>query len=440
MAGLEEAFGDFASRAERLGLEPVKDPAAVLGRPIRLTGKDLSNRLCALPMEGWDADPFGAPTPLSEMRWEGYGASGAALVWGEAMAVSRSGRSHPEQLLFSEENLPALEDLVRRAREARAREFGREALGGMLLGVQLAHGGRFARPGPAAVFHDPWLDARTGLDPEAPLLTDGEIEGIVEDYVAAALRAARAGFDFVDIKLCHGYLGHEILCARKRPGRYGGCLENRSRFFFQVLRGIRREAPGFPVTFRLSLFEPSWAPPGRENAPVPFGASREDPWSPDWSEPIAFIREAAKEGVAFFSASLGTPYTTPHLVRPAAHPAQGDPEPPEPWAAGVARHLEAARAVKSELPGVALVMGGLSALGSALPQVGAAALEAGFCDILGLGRGLLSCPDWPRRVLEKRPPGQGESCVACGLCTSMARRGKPAGCYCLDPKYKELGL
>ena len=438
MGGAEDVFGDFAGEAARLGLAPVDDPGRVLGRPVEAGGKILSNRVCALPMEGWDADPSGAPTPLTEMRWERYGASGAALVWGEAVAVSRSGRSHPEQLVLSEENLPGLEALARKVREARAREFGEEALRGMLLGVQLAHGGRFARPGPAPVFHDPWLDARTGLDSAVPLLTDGEIEGIVEEYVAAASRAARAGFEFVDVKLCHGYLGHEILCAKGRPGRYGGSLENRARFFFQVLEGIRRNVPGLAVTFRLSLFEPSWAPPGTKEASVPFGASPEDPWSPDLSEPLEFIRMAEKEGVTFFASSLGTPYTTPHLVRPAVHPAQGDPEPPEPWTAGAARHLEAARAVKEALPGMALVTGGLSALGRALPQAAAAAVEGGFTDLVGLGRGLLSCPDWPRRILEGGLPGPAETCVACSLCTSMARRGKPAGCYCLDPKYQGL--
>ncbi len=438
MASLEEAFGDFAPQAERLGLVPVEDPAAALGRPVEIGERKLSNRLCALPMEGWDADPFGAPTPLTEMRWERYGASGAALVWGEAMAVSRSGRSHLEQLVLSEENLPGVEALVRRVREAREREFGVNALERMLLGVQLAHGGRFARPRQAPVFHDRWLDARTGLDESAPLFSDGEIEGIVEEYVAAASRAARAGFEFVDVKLCHGYLGHELLCARTRPGRYGGSLENRARFFLQVLEGIRSEVPGLMVTFRVSLFEPSWAPPGTPGAPVPFGASQEDPWVPDLSEPLEFIRNAEKEGVSFFASSLGTPYTTPHLVRPAVHPAQGDPEPPEPWTEGTARHLETARTLKRALPGMVLVTGGLSALGRSLPQAAAAAVEGGFTDLVGLGRGLLSCPDWPRRILEGRPPGPGESCVACSLCTSMARRGKPAGCYCLDSRYHGL--
>ncbi|MBK9677142.1 MAG: hypothetical protein IPO82_18595 [Betaproteobacteria bacterium] len=52
---------------------------------------------------------------------------------------------------------------------------------------------------------------------------------LIGDYVLAARRARQCGFDFVDIKHCHGYLGHEFLSAHTRPGPYGGSLENRTR-------------------------------------------------------------------------------------------------------------------------------------------------------------------------------------------------------------------
>ena len=59
---------------------------------------------------------------------------------------------------------------------------------------------------------------------------DGDqIRRLIEDYVLAARRARQCGFDFVDIKHCHGYLGHEFLSAHTRPGPYGGSLENRTR-------------------------------------------------------------------------------------------------------------------------------------------------------------------------------------------------------------------
>jgi len=52
--------------------------------------------------------------------------------------------------------------------------------------------------------------------------------------------ARELGFDFVDIKHCHGYLGHEFLSAHTREGKYGGSFENRTRFLREVLQGIAR--------------------------------------------------------------------------------------------------------------------------------------------------------------------------------------------------------
>ena len=72
------------------------------------------------------------------------------------------------------------------------------------------------------------------------MISDDEIDELVEDFIQAAVLAQQAGFDFVDIKHCHGYLRHEFLTAVERPGRYGGSLENRTRFG-------PRDHPGHPA-------------------------------------------------------------------------------------------------------------------------------------------------------------------------------------------------
>ena len=74
--------------------------------------------------------------------------------------------------------------------------------------------------------------------------SDDELDELVGDFVNAALVAHEAGFDFVDIKHCHGYLGHELLSAVDRPGRYGGSLENRTRFLRKVIQAIHESADG----------------------------------------------------------------------------------------------------------------------------------------------------------------------------------------------------
>ena len=82
---------------------------------------------------------------------------------------------------------------------------------------------------------DELLDARAGADVE--VLTDDELRHIQDRYVLAARAAARAGFEFVDVKACHGYLLHELLGARQRPGPYGGPdFEDRTRFFVELVQ------------------------------------------------------------------------------------------------------------------------------------------------------------------------------------------------------------
>jgi hypothetical protein len=100
---------------------------------------------------------------------------------------------------------------------------------------------------PQVLFHHPLLDGRFGPAERIRVMQDGDIRALIDDFVAAAKRARDIGFDFVDLKHCHGYLGHEFLAAKTRPGDYGGSLENRTRFLRELVAGIRAEAPGLEM-------------------------------------------------------------------------------------------------------------------------------------------------------------------------------------------------
>ena len=95
----------------------------------------------------------------------------------------------------------------------------------MYLGLQITHSGRFARPdvwnrpAPLAACHHPILDRR--FADGVRVATDAELDRLVDDYIAAARLAYDCGFQFVDAKACHGYLGHELLGATTRPGWSG---------------------------------------------------------------------------------------------------------------------------------------------------------------------------------------------------------------------------
>ena len=220
----------FRSHLDELGITiPIDDEVAedgVLAQPVEITDVSADvlsapNRFAVLPMEGWDGTTDGRPTHLVRRRWGRFAQSGCGLVWGEATAVRRDGRANPHQLVIDEstvEDIAALRALL---------------APGQVAGMQLTHSGRWSRPegvpAPRTAYRHPLLDARAGAS-AASVLSDGELDELVQQYVEAAVLARQAGFDFVDLKHCHGYLLHELLSARERPGRYGGDLAGRTRF------------------------------------------------------------------------------------------------------------------------------------------------------------------------------------------------------------------
>src|SRR5262245_51504978 len=140
---------DLRSQLRALGadfdLDDEVQRDGALAQPQLALGRTLGNRFCAQPMEGWDGTPGGSPSEHTLRRWRRFGRSGCALVWGgEAFAVRSDGRANPAQLCLhgdSERDLAAL----RAEWLAGRRELG-HADGGALLGLQLTHSGRFARP------------------------------------------------------------------------------------------------------------------------------------------------------------------------------------------------------------------------------------------------------------------------------------------------------
>ena len=143
----EDFSGYLRQLGVTLGLDEILScgPDAPLQQPYQLDGFRIGNRFCVLPMEGWDGTPDGRPSDLTKRRWQRFGESGAKLIWGgEAVAVRQDGRANPHQLLLNDETLPSLEQLRLCLVSSHERRFGSSA--GLLIGLQLTHSGRFARP------------------------------------------------------------------------------------------------------------------------------------------------------------------------------------------------------------------------------------------------------------------------------------------------------
>jgi 2,4-dienoyl-CoA reductase-like NADH-dependent reductase (Old Yellow Enzyme family) len=418
--------------------------AAPLAQPLALGGGLVAaNRFAIQPMEGWDGTRDGRPTELTERRWRRFGASGAGWIWGgEAVAVRPDGRANPHQLVASEAGLAGLV----RLRDELLREAERGGHAAPVVGLQLTHSGRWSVPEPGtrrprvAVRH-PLLDARVGITDDAAVLRDDEIDALIGDFARAAALAERAGFDFVDVKHCHGYLLHEFLGARTRTGRWGGpALADRTRLAFAVIDAVRAAAPRLAIGVRLSAFDVA---PHRRGADGRAIAEALDPpfafgfGLADREEPIAFVRALAERGVRWVNVTSASPYYAPHVQRPALFPPSDGYPPPEDPLAGVVRLLDAARAIKRAVPDAIVLSSGWTYLQEFVPHVAQAVLRDGWCDAIGLGRMALAYPELPADALAGRPLVRGKLCRTFSDCTTAPRNGLVSGCYPLDPFYRE---
>jgi NADPH2 dehydrogenase len=430
-------------------------PASPLAQPIRAGEMEIGNRFCILPMEGWDGTPDGRPSELTMRRWQRFGLSGAKLIWGgEAAAVRHDGRANPNQLVINRANLSD----ITRLRETLVAHHVSAAgsTDGLVIGLQLTHSGRYSRPNEKTVpeprlgYDHPLLNPRVGLPlPSGKVFSDDELDELVSDYIRAAGQAQEAGFDFVDVKLCHGYLGHELLSAVNRPGKYGGSLENRTRFPREIISGIQARYPDMGIGVRLSAFDfipfrpgadgigvPDWGPYEVQPYPYAFGGDGSG-LGIDLGEPVGLIKMLTGMGVRLICITAGSPYYVPHIQRPAYFPPSDGYQPPEDPMVGVARQIHATRQIKQACPEAVIVGSAYTALQDWLPNVAQAAVRQGYADLIGLGRMVLSYPEMPADLLAGQPSQRKRICRTFSDCTTGPRKGLVSGCYPLDEFYKE---
>jgi NADPH2 dehydrogenase len=452
---LEDFEQRWAELAPDLGFDrELLGSAGPLGQPMEVHGRTIGNRWAIHPMEGWDGTAEGMPSEDTLRRWQRFGLSGAKLIWGgEAVAVTADGRANPHQLFVNPEveSEAGLTQLRTALLDAHVGEG--MSTDDLYMGLQLTHSGRYARPSsegpkPRVGYRHPVLDERSGVTSDDAILTDTELDDLMGDFVGAAKLAQLSGFDFVDVKCCHGYLLHELLGGKTRPGKYGGSFENRTRFFRETVAAIRAECPGLDIGVRVSIgdilpFQPgvdrrgepqAWS--GEQPYLFGFGVSEQDPRQVDLGESLAFLRLVRDLGVRLVNLTLGSPYYNPHLQRPAAYPPSDGYQPPEDPLIQVAEHLRITARCKAEVPELALVGTGYSYLQEWLPHIAQSQVGAGHVDFVGLGRMVLSYPDMPRDVLAGKQLVRKKICRTFSDCTTAPRNGMKSGCYPLDDHYK----
>jgi 2,4-dienoyl-CoA reductase-like NADH-dependent reductase (Old Yellow Enzyme family) len=217
---------------------------SALFTPLRIRGVEFKNRIFVSPMCQYSSDD-GMPNDWHFVHLGSRAVGGAALVMVEATAVSPEGRISPwDSGIWSDEHAAAFRRITRFVRQ-----------NGAIPGIQLAHAGRKAstdvpwRGGKliAADAENGWLPVSSSAipfregDPAPHALTLNEIDLVVDDFVAAARRAADAGFEMIELHAAHGYLLHEFLSplTNRRQDEYGGSLENRMRLLLRITSAVR---------------------------------------------------------------------------------------------------------------------------------------------------------------------------------------------------------
>lgn len=260
---------------------------------------------------------------------------------------------------------------------------------GSVAGLQLNHMGRQTTLG-KPVAPSPLPIGHKGPIPR--VLTPPDIEFIVEEFVRAAERTQRAGFDFVELHGAHGYLICEFLSpySNKREDEYGGDADRRMKFALDLVRGIRRRCGAkFPIQFRLS---------GSEY--VDGGLT---------TEGTAIISQKLVEaGVSSISVSGGNWQTLQYIMAPMFMPPG--------LLAGDAARIK--RAVQVPVIAVGRIH---------TPDLAEKILQENKADMVAVGRGLIADPDWVKKIQENHADDI-RPCISCNSCVDFVSRAMEAKC------------
>jgi 2,4-dienoyl-CoA reductase-like NADH-dependent reductase (Old Yellow Enzyme family) len=393
----------------------------ILLSPIQIGRHTSPNRFFVQAMECTDADRDGNPTDLTIQRYENLFKGEAGLVCLEAITITDKNRSRLNQLFIMKKNLPALKRFVSRLKKVNPRT---------IFIFQLTHSGELSNPE---------FSQRLSVKPlpgfSAEVFSEEQFEQIMADFVLAAQITHDAGADGIDMKLCHGYLGSQILRPyNDRKWKYGGPWKNRRQFAFDLYERIQKAVPDkdFLIGSKISAWE---------GFPGGFGTAGPDTPVIDLSETIDLIKGLEARGAQYFVQSAGSPSITISLT-------QADHQ--HPYFAYL--HQYFAKVFRENLKKETVVIGSnysvygrgkgnnlqaVTAEDSAMLNFGALNITKGYVDMIGLGRQSLADPLLPLKLREGREK-EIHFCSACDNCLELLIRQKPVGCCTYNKYYTDI--
>ena len=335
--------------------------------PLAIGPITVPNRVAVAPMCQYSAND-GSASDWHIQHLMQLALSRAGLVVLEATGVERSGRiTHNCLGLYSDLNEAALARALDAAR--------RVATPGTRWGIQLAHAGRKASThvpwhggGGLKDGEDPWTTVAPSATPFADnygmphALDAAGLDRIRNAFCESAVRAARLGFDVIELHAAHGYLLHQFLSpvSNHRTDSYGGSLENRMRFPLEIARAVHAVLPaGMVLGARITGFE--WVPDGIDTA-----------------EATAFANALQTEGVAYVCVTSGGNVSRAKI------------------AVGPDYQVPFAAAVKA---GSSIVVRAVGMIADA--HQADAIITSGKADQVALARALLDNPRWVWHAAEK---------------------------------------
>jgi len=384
---------------------------------IKIGPKTAANRIALNAMECNDADLNGDPTDLTYERYKKAFRGGAGLVLMEAISVVDESRGRMNQLIGTSENLPGLTKMIGELRKENEKT---------ILLVQLTHSGELS--------HSEFSE-RVCVKPlpgfGGRLLSEEDVEVIINKFVSSAKVAYDAGADGVDVKLCHGYLGSQFCRPyNDRDWKYGGSFENRMRFAYEIYERIDKEIndKNFLVGSKISVWE---------GFPGGMGTAGPESAVLDFEEIQKMVKGLEDRGATYIMQSAGSPSITLALTQP-------DKAIPD----YSYLHFTFQKVVRDALKPETVVIGsaysiyrdGKNKFLAVEPEKSSFEFWAnknirdGVVDMVALGRQSLADSELPRK-LEAGKSDEVNWCSVCDNCVELLIRQMPVACTTYNKDY-----
>ncbi len=307
----------------------------------RSHNRTVGNRFAIHPMEGCDGTLDGAPDELTFRRWARFGAGGAKLLWGEAVAIDPDARANTRQLLISEQQSGGAR-AADRAR--RGRSTAPPAISSSAFSSRTRADGRIRR-------RPSCFTIRRSAITAASSPTTNSIGCRIGTSKRRAARATSAPISSTSSSATDTCCRR---CSRRKHGRAStaAAWKTGRDSFASCCSRLTAEVPDLIRGSRMNFFD--GVPYAKNPAtgigePIP-GATENYLDADDAVEALKIFRDA---GLQLVNVTAGCPYFNPHVGRPA------DKEPPDGYGApenqlvGVARHFRSGRSRSSRVSGSA---------------------------------------------------------------------------------------